>query len=172
MMRTPRKKPPTLIIDSREKKPWDFDSDTEFTSVIVSKLDVGDYSIEGLENVICIERKRSADELYVNMFKKEHRERLRREMQRFQRVGHRFIIVEEELADVLDPKNYYVNKAGKNKLSPKMPAAVVMRELIDFMLNYGIHVIFAGGHGQSLAKKLLLRAYNDYEPSDQEGTNE
>jgi len=171
-MRKTRKKPPILIVDSREKKPWDWDDDPDFTSVVSEKLDAGDYSIKGLETVICIERKRSVDELYMNMFKQENRERLRREMQRFQNVKHRFFIVEEDLSDVLDPKSYYVNKAGKNRFSPKMPPAVVMRELIDFMLNYDVHVLFAGSKAQSLAKKLLLQAYNDHEPDDTEGTDE
>lgn len=164
----PRKKKPLpiLIVDTREKKPWNFDDDPEFESVTCTKLDVGDYSIVGLEKHICIERKLSADELYVNVFKREHRDRLRREMKRFRGVKHRFIIIEEDLSDLLDPDNYYVNTSGRNRKSKKMPIAVIMRELVDFMLNYDIHVIFAGGKGQGLAKTLLLRAYKEFDASD------
>lgn len=160
------KKPPIVIVDSREKKPWDFDDDPDFSKSICRKLDVGDYSIEGMEHIICIERKLSVDELYTNTFSKEHRERLRREMDRFQDVTHKFFLVEEDLCDVVNPKSYYVNKARKNKYSPKMPPAVVVRELVDFMLDYDIHVIFAGNQAKFLAKKLLLKAYNDYESHD------
>ena len=156
-----KKTPPTLIVDSREKKPWNFDSDPEFASILVQKLEVGDYSILGLEKEICIERKLSADELYVNFSTKEHRERFRREMERFRDVTHRFIIIEEELSSVLDPRSYYVNKSGRNKKSEKMPIAVIMRELMHFMLHYGVHVVFAGGQGQKLARSLLLQVYKE-----------
>lgn len=115
-----------------------------------------------MQHIICIERKSSVDELYTNLFSRKNYERLCREMERFQNVKHRFIIIEEDLSRILDPNVYYVNKSGRNKRSPKMPPAVVINKLIEFMLNYDIHVIFAGNKGQSIAKKLLLRAYNDY----------
>ncbi len=154
---------PTLIVDTREKRPWSFDGDPDFEDVIHTKLEVGDYSIVGLEQHICIERKLSADELYVNVFNKINRERLRREMERFRGVTHRFIIIEEDLSDVLDPDSYYVNTSGRNKRSKKMPIAIIMRELLDFMLNYGVHVIFTGGKGQNLAKSLLIKAYKEFD---------
>jgi len=60
------KSKPILIIDTREKQPWCFDDDDDFQEIIHRKLDYGDYSIEGLEDRIFIERKSSANELLSN----------------------------------------------------------------------------------------------------------
>ena len=43
-----------IIVDTREQKPWDFNDNFNTTK---AKLDTGDYSIEGLEHILCIERK-------------------------------------------------------------------------------------------------------------------
>jgi ERCC4-type nuclease len=64
---------PKLIIDTREKQPWDFEADDAFEEVIYRKLDGGDYSIEGLEDIIVIERKASADELFLNFSQQKKR---------------------------------------------------------------------------------------------------
>lgn len=45
----------TIIIDTREQQPWEF----EHYSTASRKLDTGDYSIEGLENLFTIERKKA-----------------------------------------------------------------------------------------------------------------
>ena len=44
-----------IIVDTREQQPWDF----EFHETAKAKLDTGDYSVEGLENILCIERKKA-----------------------------------------------------------------------------------------------------------------
>ena len=53
----------TIVSDTRDKKEhrWTFEdfADKEFVGVDIKKLDVGDYSILGLEDVFAIERKKS-----------------------------------------------------------------------------------------------------------------
>lgn len=44
---------PPIIVDTREQVPWGFDHPT-----ILQKLDVGDYSVMGMERHVCVERKR------------------------------------------------------------------------------------------------------------------
>lgn len=150
---------PVLKTDSRERRPFDFSGDPDFAGSITEKLDAGDYTIVGLENLISIERKASADELLNNFATKASRERLCREMERFQAIKYKFIVIEQDLADILNPMSYYINKSGRSKFAPGMPPAVVMKQLIEFMFEYGIHVIFAGPHAQNITKRLLLQAY-------------
>ena len=53
----------TIIIDTREQQPWSF----EDYVVANKKLDTGDYSIEGLQDVFAIERKKSINEIANNI---------------------------------------------------------------------------------------------------------
>jgi hypothetical protein len=155
---------PTLIIDTREKRPWDFEYDDDFAEVIYRKLDVGDYAIEGLENIIMIERKAGVDELYTNFTKQTKKKQLFAE---FDRAGNhkKFLVVECACDDVMNPNAYYVNKShGKqgpiNKKSPKVPVAVVASNLTKLMLEHGVIVIFGGMRAQGMAKGIMLHAYD------------
>lgn len=47
---------PAIIVDTREQQPWEFDHPT-----VIQKLDVGDYSVVGLEKIVSIERKRFSE---------------------------------------------------------------------------------------------------------------
>jgi len=148
---------PTLIIDTREKTPWDFDGDDNFESVIFEKLDAGDYSIRGMEQIIAIERKATADELFTNFTK--NKERIIAEFERMRPCKIRVLIVEETCEQILNPQAYYINRHHLNKASPSMPPAVVASNLTSLMLEYGVHIVFAGEKAQSMARGILLRAY-------------
>lgn len=154
------KNKPTIIIDSREKTPWNFDNDEKFGGVMVAKLDAGDYSLDGLENIISIERKADVNELLSNFY--FQKKRLIAEMERLRSVDHVFFIIEQELSDILNPNSYFVNTARKNKRGPYVPVGVVMSNLLDLMYDYGIHVIFAGTRAKDITRSLLLTAYKKY----------
>lgn len=88
---------PTIIIDSREQTPLVFD-DLHIRGInkletIVHKLDEGDYSIQGLENKVFIERK-SIQDLYGTLF--QGRERFERELDRVveKNYEYRYLIIE------------------------------------------------------------------------------
>ena len=53
----------TIIIDTREQQPWAF----KHHSVANRKLDTGDYSMEGFEDIFTIERKKSISEIANNI---------------------------------------------------------------------------------------------------------
>jgi ERCC4-type nuclease len=148
---------PKIIVDTREKTPWDWEADDAFEEVIHRKLDGGDYSIEGLEDIIVIERKASADELFLNF--SQQKKRITAEFERLADHKHKIIIVEETCEDVLNPERYYVNKKRINKRSPMMPVAVVAKGLNNLMLSYGASVIFGGMKAQSMARGILLAAW-------------
>jgi ERCC4-type nuclease len=151
---------PTLIIDTREKVPWDFEGDSDFEDVIYCKLDVGDYSIAGMEDIITIERKAGADELFNNF--SQNKQRIYAEIDRMQNHKIKVIVIEQTLEDILNPDSYYINTSGKNKRSPRMPPAVVASNLTDIILKHNVQVIYGGYKAQSMARGLLLRAYELY----------
>lgn len=156
---TPRapKEKPVLIIDTREKQPWDFEGDEAFEDVVYEKLDGGDYSIRGMEHLIVIERKATVDELFMNFTK--DKKRIQAEFERL--AGHPFkiVVIEETCDDIMNPHQYYVNKKKINRQSPKMPVAVVTSNLTKLMLEHNIQVIFGGMRAQAMARGILLHAY-------------
>ena len=149
---------PVLIVDTREKLPWDFESDDAFADVIYRKLDVGDYSIEGMEEIISIERKASVDELYMNFTK--NKARILAEFERFRPMRFKILVVEESCEDVMNPNKYYVNIKKINKRNPKMPVAVVSSGLTKLMLEYDVQIVYGGMRAQAMAKGILLHAYD------------
>jgi len=152
------KKLPTIIVDTREKQPILFEGDPLINDVVYTKLDFGDYSIQGLENHIIIERKSSVNELISNF--SADPDRLWREFERMAHVKHKFFVIEETLADVLNPDKYFIStkKYYKNKYSiPK----IVINGLLKISLEYNVHVIYAGNKGKNIIKGLLLKAFND-----------
>jgi len=148
---------PTLIIDTREKNPWNFDCDEAFEGVIHEKLDGGDYSIDGMQHIIAIERKATIDELYQNFTK--DKKRIAAEFERLRDVKFKFVVIEQTCDDIFNAQKYYINKKGINKQSPRMPVAVVASNLTNLMLSHGVQVIFGGERAQSMARGILLRAY-------------
>jgi ERCC4-type nuclease len=152
------KKRPTLIVDTRERTPWDFEGDDFFGDIVYKKLDAGDYSIEGHEHRIAIERKATGDELFTNL-QKAFKHRLYAEAERMQDYEFKIIIIEQTLDQILSPGNYYVNKRKINKKSPKMPPAVVMENLLKLMVHHNIHVFFGGSRAKNMAKSILMEYY-------------
>ena len=76
----------TIIVDTREQHPWIF---KEFTTA-KRKLDTGDYSIEGLEDKLCIERKNGIAEIANNMMEN----RFSDVIDRMSKYPHSYILIE------------------------------------------------------------------------------
>jgi ERCC4-type nuclease len=151
------KEKPILIVDTREKQPWCFEGDDAFADVIYQKLDGGDYSIQGMEHIITIERKATVDELYMNFTK--DKKRIAAEFERLKDHRFKIVVVEESCEDVMNPNKYYVNKKKINRRSPKMPVAVVTSNLTKLLLEHDVHIIFGGMRAQAMARGILLHAY-------------
>ena len=82
-----------IIVDTREQQPWSF----EDYSTSIAKLDTGDYSIEGLEEIICIERKKSVSEVANNITES----RFKDVINRLKEIKYPFVLLEFDLNDVL-----------------------------------------------------------------------
>lgn len=86
---------PVIIQDTREQRPLSFDGlhvrGVPKLDVVVHKLDAGDYSIQGMEDKVFIERK-SVQDLYGTLF--QGRERFEREMERARAYEYRYLVIE------------------------------------------------------------------------------
>ena len=74
----------TVIRDTREQEGYYFSEYDLCLGMIDQKLDTGDYSIVGLEDKICVERKGCVEELAINLGQKKHT--FLREIERMKKV--------------------------------------------------------------------------------------
>ena len=96
--------------------------------MVERKLDTGDYSIEGMENLICIERKGCVEELAINLGQKKHT--FLKEIERMKDFPHKFIILEFNLCDLIDfPENSRIPE--KSKSSVKITGKYMLKCLME-----------------------------------------
>ncbi len=154
-----------VIQDTRERLPWDFSNDKDFDGVEITKLEAGDYSLKGLEDRIAIERKYDANELLNNFTK--HKDRFYREMDRLYEYDFAAIVIEQEFSDIINTDSYFVNQKGRSIYkSPAAPVSIVLNNLLDIMVKYNIHVVFAGDSAKKVCKSLLLKASKNIDKND------
>ena len=145
-----------IIQDTREKTPWAFAEDQD---VIVCKLDVGDYSVEGLEYKLCVERKASVGELANNIGQK----RFHREIDKMADYELKFLVLEFNVDDVLMyPVGSDIPKKVWGKL--RINTKYIMKYLSDLQVHKGIHVVFAGDADNAtyIGWNIMKRAYEKY----------
>lgn len=146
----------TVIRDTREKTGWYFFESQKCAGMIERKLDTGDYSLEGFENIVCIERKASVAELAANIVQK----RFTNELHRMQSIPNRYLILEFNLEDILGyPNNLKLSKEmiSKIRIKPNFILACLRR----YEEELGVIVIYAGTKLQAFnaAKDILERVY-------------
>lgn len=130
--------PFTVLVDKREKAPYRFDgiradASQQHRPIIVTAewmhLATGDYTISGLEHLVCIERKSLAD-LYSTLG--QHRERFEREHERMAAIvanGGRCCVAVEadwETAIHLPPPQ------------SSLPSKIVFRTAISWEIRYNV----------------------------------
>lgn len=148
----------TIIIDTREQQPWEF----ERFAVANHKLDTGDYSVEGLEHLLCIERKKSVSEFANNITES----RFRDVIERMTGYKYAYLVLEFDLNDIYRyPIGSNIPKHMWNKI--KISSGFILKNLLDIQLKYNIHVLFCGDAenatkiGLSLMKKVYELEYNN-----------
>jgi ERCC4-type nuclease len=133
----------TIIVDTREQQPWEF----EHHSVAHKKLDTGDYSIEGLEELLGIERKKSVSEFANNITES----RFKDVVMRMSQLKYSFLLLEFDLNDILIyPIGSTVPKKMWDKI--KISPAFILKHILELQLSHNIKVVFCGD--SSNAKKM------------------
>lgn len=142
----------TIIVDTREQQPWTFES----YAVASRKLDTGDYSIEGLEHLLCIERKKSASEFANNIVES----RFKDVVMRMSNMKYSFLLLEFDLEDLLIyPIGSTVPKKMWDKI--KISPAFLIKNIIDLELSHNIKVFFCGdaSNAAKLAEMILKKIH-------------
>ena len=149
----------TVIRDTREQEGYYFSEYDLCLGMIDQKLDTGDYSIVGLEDKICVERKGCVEELAINLGQKKHT--FLREIERMKDFPHKFIILEFSLSELIDfPENSRIPEKSKN--SVKITGKYMLKCLMEFQLHDNIHVIFCGNkYNAFLTVSSLLKRVNE-----------
>ena len=151
-----------IIIDSREKHPWDLDHNEYITDTVIRKLDAGDYSVEGLEHWIAIERKASVCEVANNITKDNFWDSMRRLSLD---VTFPFLVCEFSMSDMYDFPNVKCMPKSRRKyikVSSKFIVASFLR-----LMGMGIQVIYADNvyHATKIANSILTRGIKKHAKS-------
>lgn len=141
--------PFVIIRDTREKKGhgWQFRSSSNCGGMEIIKLDVGDYTIKGLENLIMVERK-SLGDLWGTLGNPNNYKRFLREMNRAKKHPYKFLVIEATLADL--DRGYSWSKVPSNNIHGK---------LVSLQIKHNLHVIFAGrqDRARQYVRRLLVK---------------
>lgn len=130
----------TVIIDTREQQPWSFGNYTTANK----KLDTGDYSVEGLEHLLCIERKQSIGEFANNITES----RFKDVVERMSKFKYSFLLLEFDLEHVLSyPVGSDVPKRMWDKL--RVSPAFILKHLLELQIYHNIKVIFCGNYSNA-----------------------
>lgn len=152
-----------VIIDTRERIPWKFHSG-QVTDIEVKKLDTGDYTLEGYEDILCIERKRSISEFTNNMTDG----RFERELKRMAPFKEKFLIMEFDYEDVQKfPIGSTIPKAMLSQVKIKPP--FIMKYISEIQVKYEVSVILAGNlaNAQHIATNIMKRVVEKYGTTEQ-----
>jgi len=128
---------PIIIIDTREQEAYEFDPET--VEVKHQALSTGDYSLDGFEDRVCIERKSLQD--YVQSVIKQ-RDRFLKEVKKLSEIPHCSIVVECDLADIM----------GKRYRSGAHPNSV-LGAILSLMIDHQVPVCFCSD--RQLAKTFV-----------------
>ena len=149
----------TVIKDTREQEGYFFSAFNTCAGMIERKLDTGDYSIEGLEDKICIERKGCVEELAVNLGQKKYA--FLDEIERMKPFPHKFLILEFNVDDVAKfPEETRI--PIKNKSSIKITGKYMLKCLFEFALYNDIQILFCGNkYNAFLAVSSILKRVHE-----------
>ena len=125
----------TILYDDRENNHWQFLSNR--WTMKKKRLKTGDYSIEGFEDVVAIEKKSGFEELFANLTGKE-RPRFERFLRRLSKYPIKCIIVEDELRHLERVWMIMKRKAPKTRLLP----STIPYWVAKIVVEYKIPVLF------------------------------
>ena len=142
----------TVIRDTREQEGWSFSTSASCEGTVSEKLDTGDYSLHGYEDVFTIERKGCISEFAKNVVQ----DRLERELERMNSIKHAYIILEFNMEDLINyPQSLRLNYHQKKKI--KLRGSFILKRMLEISLKYKPRILFCGEHGQQVADSIFKR---------------
>jgi ERCC4-type nuclease len=149
-----------VVVDTREQLPWDLTDNENVDKVIIRKLETGDYTVEGLEEKLCIERKGSVSELAQNVTAS----RFKNVLKRMRSFKHAFLLLEFGIDDIIKyPYGSKIPRKVWRKLKVKGP--FIMKAISHIQIDCGIHVIFCDDveNAKYIATNIMKRVSEKYE---------
>lgn len=157
MARKKAQKPPfTVLRDSKEHEGhgWLFPADPESgcLGTTVKGLPTGDYSLEGFEKVVSIERKRNTGEFAMNA----SQDRFERELARLQEFPVRFVVLEFTLDDIWNfPANSGIPRSKWRFL--RTTPDFLLKRLVELSSTYEVPFVPCGRLGREFALSVFKR---------------
>ena len=147
---------PIIIVDTREKIPWRFNKSKYCMGSISQKLDLGDYSIIGMQNIFVVERKGSAAELYRNLG--IDKVRFIKEMEGLKSFKYKFLIIECDVKDIIDFPTIIKKYGKKTVLTPQY----IFSQLVEIRIKYGVEFMFIGSMKKDKDRKKIKQFLNRF----------
>ena len=105
----------------------------------MATLECGDYSIIGMERVVCVERKSFAD---WSGCLTDGRERFENSLHRLAAVRYPVVVIEANMSDFLTPYTYV--GAGGVQCQSKLPPLVGQNTLLSWQSRFRIPMLLCG----------------------------
>lgn len=139
----------TIVIDSRERRPYSFGGSTE-TGI----LPVGDYSLSGFENHIAVERKELND--LIRSLSTD-RGRFEKELKKSESMPYFALVIEASLSDLADG-------SYRSRMNPRS----VIQSLLAFSVRYRLPIFFCENreYAQRLTESLLLWFWKEIQETE------
>ena len=144
----------TIIVDTREQKPWSFSHHVTANH----KLDTGDYSIEGLEHILSIERKRNVAEFANNITER----RFKDVIDRLSKIPHSFILFEFDFDKIMSfPIGSDIPKKIWDKI--RVSPSFIIKNIIDLQIEHNINIIFCGNsaNAETIALAIMKKIHRE-----------
>ena len=133
-----------IVVDTREQKPYKFDNS------ITGKLDVGDYSIEGLEDIVAIERKTLDD--WVSSITKNRKQMEEKVKYARLKLFYYAIVIESDMTKMWQKRRY-----------SKVPPAAYINTALKWSVKYNLPIFFSSNASQGkYITKTLLDGFHNY----------
>lgn len=137
---------PVVIVDTREQRPFDFSAHQNWIgSTVRGTLQTGDYSVEGMQDILALERK-SLSDLVISLT--HGRERFVSACERLAGYQHSAIIVEASYEDIKTPypEEVYTQRGGGNQGSDRLHTRAhpngISGSLDAINARYGINILY------------------------------
>ena len=133
----------TVIKDTREQEGWFFTQTTACDGMVREKLDTGDYSLRGYEELLAIE-----SNIVENRFE--------RELERLEDFDYPFMLLEFDMKDVLDYPRSSKLPNSKRRLT-KLTGGFILKRIIEFQIRYKTKILLCGEEGWKVALSIFKR---------------
>ena len=115
--------------------------------MVIQKLDSGDYSAVGYEDILTIERKEDLAELWVN-YKEKEKDRFEAELARMLPLKYRYMLIETNIVPEsmeLSPPQFTTGVPGKS----------LIRWLVSITSKFDVHMMFVGSCGRKICQMIV-----------------